>query len=157
MVTWFNQGNGTVAILDATNSTQERRRWINKLCQAHNFQVMFVESKCDDEELIRANVLEVKTTSPDYEGQNPEDAAEDFMKRIRNYEKVYETITEKDLTYVKLVNVGQQVIINCIRDYLQSRIVYYLMNLHIAPRSIWLSRVCIAMLKLCCRLANIHV
>jgi 6-phosphofructo-2-kinase/fructose-2,6-biphosphatase 2 len=62
------------------------------------------------------------------------------MKRIRNYEKVYETITEKDLTYVKLVNVGQQVIINCIRDYLQSRIVYYLMNLHIAPRSIWLSR-----------------
>jgi hypothetical protein len=37
--------------------------------------------------------------------------------------------------------VGKQVIINQIQDYLQSRVVYYLMNLHIKPRSIWLSRV----------------
>jgi 6-phosphofructo-2-kinase/fructose-2,6-biphosphatase 2 len=59
---------------------------------------------------------------------------------------VYQTIDEDedDLTYVKLINVGKQVIINQIQDYLQSRVVYYLMNLHIKPRSIWLSRVSIA-------------
>jgi 6-phosphofructo-2-kinase/fructose-2,6-biphosphatase 2 len=39
--------------------------------------------------------------------------------------------------------VGSQVIINRIQDYLQSRVVYYLMNLHIKPRSIWVSRVSI--------------
>jgi 6-phosphofructo-2-kinase/fructose-2,6-biphosphatase 2 len=39
------------------------------------------------------------------------------------------------------MDVSKQVIINRIQDYLQSRIVYYLMNLHIRPRSIWLSRV----------------
>ena len=90
-----------------------------------------------------SNILEVKTTSPDYIGQDPEVAAADFRNRIRNYEKVYQTIDEdeRDLTYVKLINVGQQVIINQIQDYLQSRVVYYLMNLHIKPRSIWLSRV----------------
>lgn len=90
-----------------------------------------------------SNILEVKTTSPDYQGQDPELAAQDFRKRIRNYEKVYETIDEeeKDLTYVKLIDVGAHVVINQIKDYLQSRVVYYLMNLHIKPRSIWLSRV----------------
>ncbi|MCJ1350035.1 MAG: Fructose-2,6-bisphosphatase [Icmadophila ericetorum] len=142
MVRWFEQGQGTVAILDATNSTKSRRRWVHECCKANNIQTLYVESKCDDEALIMSNILEVKTTSPDYKGQDPEVAAQDFRNRIRNYEKVYQTIDEdeKDLTYVKLINVGKQVIINGIKDYLQSRVVYYLMNLHIKPRSIWLSR-----------------
>ena len=29
---------------------------------------LFVESKCDDEDLIMSNILEVKTSSPDYVG-----------------------------------------------------------------------------------------
>jgi 6-phosphofructo-2-kinase / fructose-2,6-biphosphatase 2 len=68
-------------------------------------------------------------------------AASDFRNRIGYYEKYYETIDETDLTFVKIVNIGSQVIINRIQDFLQSRIVYYLMNLHIRPRSIYLSRV----------------
>lgn len=146
MVKWFREGLGVVAILDATNSTKTRRRWIQERCDAEGIQTLFVESKCDDEELIMQNILEVKTTSPDYKGQDPELAAQDFRNRIRNYEKVYQTIDEDEysLTYVKLIDVGKQVIINKIRDYLQSRVVYYLMNLHIKPRSIWLSRVCYA-------------
>ena len=143
MVKWFEDGKGTVAILDATNSTKARRRWVHERCEAENIQTLYVESKCDDESIIMSNILEVKTTSPDYEGHDPEVAAQDFRKRIRNYEKVYQTIDEeeKDLTYVKLIDVGAHVIINQIKDYLQSRVVYYLMNLHIKPRSIWLSRV----------------
>lgn len=143
MCKWFAEGKGLIAILDATNSTKTRRRWIQERCQAENIETLFVESKCDDEDLIMSNILEVKTTSPDYVGQDPEEAAADFRNRIRNYEKVYQTIDEdeRDLTYVKLIDVGKQVIINQIQDYLQSRVVYYLMNLHIKPRSIWLSRV----------------
>ncbi|THZ24654.1 bifunctional 6-phosphofructo-2-kinase/fructose-2,6-bisphosphate 2-phosphatase [Aureobasidium pullulans] len=142
MLKWFDNGEGLVAVLDATNSTKSRRRWIQDQCDAANVQTMFVESKCDDEELVMSNIKEVKTTSPDYVGQDPEVAAQDFRKRIRNYEKVYETLDEDeaDLTYCKLIDVGHQVIINKIKDYLQSRVVYYLMNLHIKPRSIWLSR-----------------
>ncbi len=143
MVKWFEGNSGVVAILDATNSTKARRRWVKQQCDANNIETLYVESKCDSEEIIMGNIMEVKTTSPDYQGQDPEDAAKDFRNRIRNYEKVYETIDEdeKDLTYVKLIDVGKQVIINQIKDYLQSRVVYYLMNLHIRPRSIWLSRV----------------
>lgn len=141
MIKWFMKEGGTVGILDATNSTKQRRRWVAEQMRQHDIEVMFVESKCDDEDLIMSNILEVKTTSPDYKGQDPEEAALDFRNRIRNYEKIYETISELDYTYVKLINVGAQVVINCIQNYLQSRIVYYLMNLHIKPRSIWLSRV----------------
>ena len=143
MVKWFEEGKGVVAILDATNSTKARRRWVHERCEENNIQTLYVESKCDNEELIMSNILEVKTSSPDYKGQDPEVAAQDFRNRIRNYEKVYQTIDEdeKYLTYVKLIDVGKQVIINQIKDYLQSRVVYYLMNLHIKPRSIWLSRV----------------
>lgn len=142
MCKWFREGKGSIAILDATNSTKDRRRWIQDRVTAAGIETLFVESKCDDEDLIMSNILEVKTTSPDYVGQDPEAAALDFRNRIRNYEKVYQTIDEDeaDLTYVKLINVGSQVIINRIQDYLQSRVVYFLMNLHIKPRSIWISR-----------------
>ncbi|KAI9804671.1 MAG: Fructose-2,6-bisphosphatase [Piccolia ochrophora] len=142
MIKWFKEGKGAIAFLDATNSTKERRRWISERCVGEGIEVLFVESKCDDEALIMSNILEVKTTSPDYKGQDPEAAAQDFRNRIRNYEKVYQTIDEdeKDLTYIKLINVGHKIIINRIQDYLQSRVVYFIMNLHIKPRSIWLSR-----------------
>ena len=36
---------------------------------------------------------------------------------------------------------GTDVIINQTKNYLQTRIIYYVMKLHIRPRSIWLSRV----------------
>lgn len=144
MMKWFKSG-GVVGILDATNSTKERRKWVLDRVSSEGIEVIFVESKCDDEELIMANIRDVKTTSPDYVGQDPEEAARDFRNRIRNYEKVYKSINadgdEDHLTYLKIMNVGKQVFINRIRDYLQSRVVYYLMNLHIRPRSVWLSRV----------------
>jgi 6-phosphofructo-2-kinase / fructose-2,6-biphosphatase 2 len=41
---------------------------------------------------------------------------------------------------VKLSNVGSRVIVNNVRGYLQSRIVYFLMNLNVAPRSFYISR-----------------
>lgn len=143
MLGWFRQG-GVIGILDATNSTKERRKWVYDTLMQEGIEVLFVESKCDDENLIMANIRDVKTTSPDYKGQDPEKAALDFRNRIKNYEKVYKTIDadgdENQYTYLKIMDVGAQVIINRIQDYLQSRVVYYLMNLHIRPRSVWLSR-----------------
>ncbi|KAI1325656.1 6-phosphofructo-2-kinase [Xylariaceae sp. FL0255] len=143
MLGWFREG-GVIGILDATNSTKERRKWVEEKCTREGIEVLFVESKCDNEELIMANVRDVKTTSPDYKGQDPEAAALDFRNRIKQYEKVYKSIDEdgdeSHYTYLKMMDVGSQVIINRIQDYLQSRVVYYLMNLHIRPRSVWLSR-----------------
>ncbi|CAN6666742.1 fructose-2,6-bisphosphatase [Trichomonascus vanleenenianus] len=140
MMRWFEEEGGVVGVLDATNSTKERRSWVRKMMLEHGIEPMFVESWCDDEELIMHNIIDVKTGSPDYAGQDPEEAVRDFQERIRKYEEVYETIEDEGLTYVKIINVNAQVIINRIQCYIQSRIVYYLMNLHIKRRCIWLSR-----------------
>ncbi|KAG7660965.1 FBP26 [[Candida] subhashii] len=143
MMRWFSDENGVVGILDATNSTRERREMILKLCRENYIEPMFLESWCDDDELILQNILDVKTTSPDYITKPNEFAMNDFLTRIKNYEKSYETMDstlDSDLTFIKLVNVNSQIILNRIESYLESRIVYYVMNLHIKPRCIWLSR-----------------
>ena len=69
-----------------------------------------------------------------------EDAERDFINRIKQYEAIYETITEPNLSYLQIINVGSQVVVSRIHGYLQSRIAFYLMNLHLKPRSIFFSR-----------------
>lgn len=144
MISWFSNSENVVGVLDATNSTRARRSWVHETCQNHNVSCLFVESVCDDEKLIMQNIMDVKISSPDYAGQDPERASNDFRDRIRHYESAYETIdgdgAEKEFSWVKMINVGGQVVINRITNFLESRIVYFLMNLHIKPRSIWLSR-----------------
>jgi 6-phosphofructo-2-kinase/fructose-2,6-biphosphatase 2 len=140
MLRWFEEDQGIVAIYDATNSTQQRRQWLNERLSAENVQVFFIESICQDESIILDNIKQVKLSSPDYANTDPEVAASDFMARIDHYKDMYETVTEQHYSYIKLINVGSQVIINMIRGYLESRIVYYLMNLHIMPRKIYMSR-----------------
>ncbi|KAF9934581.1 Fructose-2,6-bisphosphatase [Linnemannia zychae] len=140
MVYWFKKEQGVVALYDATNSTRSRREMLLAECKKHDIQVMFIESVCEDEALVLHNIMSVKLKSPDYKNMDPDKAVEDFKARIVHYREAYESITEENLTYIKLINVGSQVIINHIQGYLQSRIVYYLMNLHIAPRSIFFSR-----------------
>jgi len=102
---------------------------------------VFIESVCDDPAVIAANVaLKVGSGDPDYAGTSPEVAKLDFLRRIKQYEAVYQTISESHLSYLKIINVGSQVILNRINGYLQSRIAFYLMNLHLKPRSIFFSR-----------------
>ncbi|CUM67464.1 uncharacterized protein PRCAT00005160001 [Priceomyces carsonii] len=143
MMKWFTEENGVVGILDATNSTRERRDWILKLCRENSIEPMFLESWCNDSDLILQNIADVKTTSPDYLDTDSEFATQDFLRRIKYYEETYETMdrtVDASKTFIKLINVNSHIILNRIESYLESRIVYYVMNLHIKPRSIWLSR-----------------
>ena len=105
--------------------------------------MFFVESICDDPKIIEANILEVKVTSPDYKHFDKEKVLHDFLERINHYEKLYETIDENlepDLAYLKIFDTGRKVEIHKHEGHIQSRIVYYLMNVHITPRTIYLTR-----------------
>ncbi|KAJ3494306.1 hypothetical protein NLJ89_g10837 [Agrocybe chaxingu] len=141
LIQWLKDG-GNVGIHDATNSTRARRASMEaRVAKEKGIQLIFLESQCDDPAVIAANVaLKVSSGDPDYKGMDPEDAKRDFLRRISEYEKVYEAITEPHLSYLKIVNVGAQVEVSRIHGYLQSRIAFYLMNLHLKPRSIYLSR-----------------
>lgn len=46
----------------------------------------------------------------------------------------------RNLSYIKIFDVGSRYLVNRVQDHIQSRIVYYLMNIHVTPRSIYLSR-----------------
>ena len=119
------------------------RAWIEeRVKREKGLDIIFLESLCDDPAVIAANVaLKVSSGDPDYKDMSPEDAKRDFLRRIQEYEKVYETITEGHLSYLRIVNVGSNVTVSNIHGYLASRIAFYLMNLHLKPRSIYLSRV----------------
>lgn len=128
---------------DATNSSRDRRAQISeRVAKEKGMSVIFLESFCNDPAVIAANVaLKVSSGDPDYKDMSPEEAKADFLRRIQQYEAVYETITEPHLSYLRITDVGNQVSVCNIHGYLQSRIAFYLMNLHLKPRSIFVSRV----------------
>eukprot|EP01138_Halocafeteria_seosinensis_P013068 gb/GECG01013346.1/.p1 GENE.gb/GECG01013346.1/~~gb/GECG01013346.1/.p1 ORF type:complete len:599 (+),score=83.85 gb/GECG01013346.1/:1-1797(+) len=135
-----------IGIFDATNSTKERRQWLkNELNSASTKQtpinLIFIESKCDDETIIRANVRETKLKSPDYQDIPEDEAVDDFLKRIDHYKKVYEPLDDTERTsYVQLHDVGRKVIMNKMNGFLHGRVGYFLMNVNITPRPIWITR-----------------
>ena len=52
----------------------------------------------------------------------------------------YEPIEQPSFPYIKVINVGQQIVVNNIQGYLQSRVVFFLMNIHNKQRTIYLAR-----------------
>ncbi|KAJ8662370.1 hypothetical protein O0I10_002064 [Lichtheimia ornata] len=140
MMDWFDEGKGTVAIYDGTNCTRARRTWIHKQLASRGIEVLFIESICQDESIIQSNIQDIISKNPDYHDMDPAVAEADFKQRVKHYEEMYETITEDHLTYLKIIDANQQCIINLVRGYLESRIVYFLMNVKIRPKSIWFSR-----------------
>ncbi|KAG1749161.1 bifunctional 6-phosphofructo-2-kinase fructose-2,6-bisphosphate 2-phosphatase [Suillus paluster] len=141
LIQWLKKG-GNVAIHDATNSTRMRRAKISaRVAKEKGMSVIFLESECNDPAVIAANVaLKVSSGDPDYKNLPREEAERDFLRRIKEYEAVYETITEPHLSYLRITDIGNEVTLSRINGYLQSRIAFYLMNLHVKPRNIFLSR-----------------
>ncbi len=139
MLGWLREG-GEVAIYDATNHTRERRNMVRTACEREGHPVLFVESLCDDEEIIASTIREIKLKSPDYAGVDPEAAVRDFSARIAHYQATYETLDSWDGSFVKLVDVGREIVLHDLRGDLPGRLVRVLMNLHIVPRPVWLTR-----------------
>lgn len=101
----------------------------------------------------------MKLKSPDYKDIPSEEAATDFLSRIQQYEKRYETIddnAERNYSFIKIFNCGERFLVHKIGGnnskkeirkefplpgHIQSRVVYFLMNIHVLPRTIYLTRV----------------
>ncbi|CAI5796079.1 6-phosphofructo-2-kinase/fructose-2,6-bisphosphatase fructose-2,6-bisphosphatase 1 isoform X1 [Podarcis lilfordi] len=141
--TYLSVEEGQVAVFDATNTTRERRTLILQFAKENGYKVFFIESICDDPDIIQENIKQVKLTSPDYKDCNRDEVVEDFLKRIECYQKTYQPLDDdldRSLSYIKIFNVGSRYLVNRVQDHVQSRTVYYLMNIHVTPRSIYLSR-----------------
>uniref|UniRef100_A0A6I8PIR1 6-phosphofructo-2-kinase/fructose-2,6-biphosphatase 3 n=2 Tax=Ornithorhynchus anatinus TaxID=9258 RepID=A0A6I8PIR1_ORNAN len=141
---YLSEEGGQIAVFDATNTTRERRELIVNFSKENDFKVFFIESVCDDPTVVATNVMEVKLSSPDYRGCNSTDAMDDFMKRINCYQASYQPLDpdnhDRELSLIKVIDVGRRFLVNRVQDHIQSRIVYYLMNIHVQPRTIYLCR-----------------
>ncbi len=136
----FLRGGGDVAIYDATNNTRERRAMVRARCIAEGLEVVFVESISNDPTLIEANIRQTKARSPDYEGVPEEEAVRDFRMRIGHYADGYEDVTEEEGAFIQIIDVGRKMVLHRIEGYLLARVVHFLLNLHVRPRSVWLTR-----------------
>jgi broad specificity phosphatase PhoE len=144
MFEWL-ESDGHIAIFDATNTTKERRHWVQEQCSQRSVAPIFLEIICTDEAMIEANILAVKLKSPDYvSAASAADAVSDFKARIKHYEAVYEPIdadeSEQHLSYVKLINSGRQIMSNNLRGFIPWRVLQLIANICLTNRPIYLSR-----------------
>lgn len=139
MLGWLRAG-GEVAIYDATNSSRARRDLLRAACAEHGVELVFVESVCDDAAIVDANVRLTKARSPDYADVDADTAVRDFVARIHHYEQSYQTVSDDEGAYVRVIDVGRKVEAHRIRGTIAARVVYFLLHLHIQPRSFWLTR-----------------
>ncbi|OLN84882.1 putative 6-phosphofructo-2-kinase/fructose-2,6-bisphosphatase [Colletotrichum chlorophyti] len=138
---WLNHENGQVAIYDAVNPTAAGRRALAKELAKHDVQTLFIESFVDDEAILRENARNVKISSPDFAGMEPDEAAKLYLRRIDMKIPVFETMNETELNYIKMINAGQKFFYNNVSfNYLSHRIVFYLTNLHIKSRTTYFVR-----------------
>ncbi|KAI5841449.1 6-phosphofructo-2-kinase-domain-containing protein [Morchella snyderi] len=137
---------GSIGILDATNSTLQRRKAIVDRVRevaGKELGVLFLESECHDQQLLEAN-MRLKLSGPDYKGQDPVKALEDFKKRVAIYEKNYVTLGEYEekqgMQYIKMIDVGRKVVTHQVKGFLSAQTVYFLLNFNLAHRQIWITR-----------------
>ncbi|XVF20329.1 hypothetical protein REPUB_Repub11eG0188900 [Reevesia pubescens] len=141
MIAWMQEG-GQVGIFDATNSSRSRRNMLMKMAEG-KCKIIFLETICNDERIIERNIRLKIQQSPDYaEEPDFEAGLRDFRNRLANYGKVYEPVEEG--SYIKMIDMvsglGGQIQVNNISGYLPGRIVFFLVNTHLTPRPILLTR-----------------
>lgn len=140
-------GNGSVGILDATNTTIARRRSVLDRINERSggrLKVLFLESVCSDNAIIESNIR-LKLSGPDYKDVDTDVAIKDFVTRMHNYEKVYQTIgpeeeADDDFQYIKMIDVGRKVVCYNIQGFLAGQVVFFLLNFNLAERQIWITR-----------------
>ena len=147
LLDYLLNGSGSIGILDATNSTLERRQTVMKHIRkvaGPELGVLFLESRCVDQNLLEAN-MRLKLSGPDYKNRDdPVAALEDFKARVKQYEKTYVPLGEYEekngMPYVQMIDVGRKLVTHQIKGFLSVQAVTYLMNFNLAPRQIWLTR-----------------
>jgi len=135
--------NLCIGIFDATNSTTARRKWISEQVAKAPIKIglVFIESVCNDDLIIEKNINCSKLVNQEYLGVDRKQAVVDFQERVDFYKKQYQTLhPEEGHSYIKNIDIGQQLICNKIGGFVASRIMLMVANMHIMPRKIWLSR-----------------
>lgn len=145
LIDWFKEPHrGQVGILDASNTQAGRRKIIYDRLVGSGARVIFLECIYSHgyESAVCEHVRELRLTCPEYANVESAQASLDFQQRIEHYRPHYVPFGggagEDDLPYIKLLDGGERIVANKVCGYLQSRMLYYLMNLHHGSKRIFL-------------------
>ncbi|KAI0843415.1 bifunctional 6-phosphofructo-2-kinase/fructose-2,6-bisphosphate 2-phosphatase [Hypoxylon sp. FL0890] len=145
LLDYLISGGGSVGILDATNSTIERRQKLFDHIKAREpkLGILFIESVCKNPNLLEAN-MRLKLSGPDYKDKDPVKSLEDFKERVKAYEKAYVPLgdyeEEHEMQYIKMTDVGKKLTHFGLGGFLSSGIAHYLSSFNLSPRQIWITR-----------------
>ncbi|KAI0137318.1 6-phosphofructo-2-kinase-domain-containing protein [Xylariales sp. AK1849] len=145
LLDYLISGGGAVGILDATNSTIERRQRVFDHIKAREpkLGILFIESVCQNPTILEAN-MRLKLSGPDYKDKNPEKSLRDFKARVRQYESAYVPLGDYEedhaMQYIKMTDVGKKLTHFGLEGFLSGGIAHYLSSFNLAPRQIWLTR-----------------
>ena len=103
---------GHVAILDATNTNQKRRKKIKG--QLNDAPILFIECINNDEEILEASIRR-KIDKPEFSHLTQDEAYQSFMKRISYYLPAYKPL-ERERNFIKLDSLNNKIIQEEIRD-----------------------------------------
>ncbi|KAI1151125.1 6-phosphofructo-2-kinase-domain-containing protein [Nemania diffusa] len=138
-------GGGSVGILDATNSTIERRQHVFDHIKAREpkLGILFIESVCKNPELLEAN-MRLKLSGPDYRDKDPVKSLADFRERVKAYESAYVPLGDYEedhaMQYIKMIDVGKKITHFGLEGFLSTGIATYLSSFNLSPRQIWITR-----------------
>ncbi len=102
----FLNDGGQVAILDATNVSQERRKKILSLLNDH--PILFIECINDDEEILQASILR-KIDMAEFGHLTREAAIQGFKERISYYHSIQKPFGE-ERNFIKLDSLNNKII-----------------------------------------------
>ncbi|KAI1109487.1 6-phosphofructo-2-kinase-domain-containing protein [Nemania sp. NC0429] len=138
-------GGGSIGILDATNSTIERRQHVFDHIKAREpkLGILFIESVCKNPQLLEAN-MRLKLSGPDYRDKDPVKSLADFKERVKAYESAYVPLGDYEedhgMQYIKMIDVGKKLTHFGLEGFLSTGISTYLSSFNLSPRQIWITR-----------------
>ena len=101
----YLNNHGTIAILDATNASRERRLSIEKKLNDHD--ILFIECVNDDEDIMKMTIQE-KIRLPEFVHLKDK-AAKEFLKRIDYYRMIY-TPLKVERNYIRINSLQNMII-----------------------------------------------
>ncbi|XP_070640179.1 6-phosphofructo-2-kinase/fructose-2,6-bisphosphatase 1 isoform X6 [Bos indicus] len=128
---YLSHEEGRVAVFDATNTTRERRSLILQFAKEHGYKVFFIESICNDPDVIAENIRGVceEMTYEEIQEHYPEEfALRDQDKYRYRYPKgeSYEDLVQRLEPVIMELERQENVLVICHQAVMRCLLAYFL-------------------------------
>mmetsp|Transcript_59833 Transcript_59833/g.129646 ORF Transcript_59833/g.129646 Transcript_59833/m.129646 type:complete len:457 (-) Transcript_59833:185-1555(-) len=144
LLEWLTS-EGDVGFFDATNSTSKRRSAISDRVSRASarseipIRILFLESLCDDPQILEQNALNKARTSPDFAGLSEAEALASLKERLAHYQRAYEPLQPPEGSYITVLNMSSYVVANQVFGRLTRSVLPFVCAIHTTERPIFLT------------------